>query len=238
MPRSHRGARVSFGGVIALILACALATVSAQVSSTTISACVQRTSGTVRIFPAGTSCQPSEFPVQWNTVGPQGPKGDKGDPGIPGPKGDPGIAGPKGDPGAQGLKGDTGEQGPKGDPGVAKGISTAVYGSVDKDGGWVDASQQTDWWSDYQYMYSNAWLYVVELLTFKDSTKLPMCAVSPRPDYNGAYYEWTHHQVAVVSVVWSNYYKNWRFYVYSSQLDGSGAWVPLKQAFDFVCVQK
>jgi hypothetical protein len=229
MLRSQKAARVAFGAVVAVVLAGALTTVSAQVSSATVSACVHRVSGIVRILPAGSACQPAENLVQWNIVGPPGPKGDKGDPGV---------AGPKGDTGAQGPKGDAGIQGPKGDPGGAKGISTAVYGSVDDDGGWVDSSQQADWWSDYQYMYSNAWLYVVELLTFKDSTKLPMCAVSARPNYNGSYYEWTHQQVAVVSVAWSNYHKSWRFQVYSSQLDGSGTWVPLKQGFDFICVQK
>jgi hypothetical protein len=226
MLRSQKAARVSFGVVVAVILAGALTTVSAQVSSTTVSACVHRVSGIVRILPAGSACQPPENLFQWNIAGPPGPKGDKGDPG------------PKGDTGAQGLKGDTGAQGPNGEPGVAKGITTAVYGSVDKDGGWVDSSQQADWWCDYQYMNSNAWLYVVELLTFKDSTKLPMCAVSARPNYNGSYYEWTHQQVAVVSVAWSNYHKSWRFQVYSSQLDGSGNWLPLKQGFDFICVQK
>jgi hypothetical protein len=256
MLRSQQAARVSFGVVVAVILAGALTTVSAQVSSTTVSACVHRVSGIVRIHPAGSACQPAEYVFQWNIGGQPGPKGDKGDPGvagpkgdtgaqgpkgdagIQGPKGDAGVQGPKGDTGAQGLKGDTGDQGPQGDPGVAKGITMAVYGSVDKDGGGVDSSPQADWWSDYQYMYSNAWLYVVELLTFKDSAKLPMCAVTARPNYNGSYYEWTHQQVAVVSVAWSNYYKSWRFQVYSSQLDGTGNWLPLKQGFDFICVQK
>jgi hypothetical protein len=200
-----------------------MATVSAQLSSTAVSACVHRVNGNVRILPAGTPCQPNEYPIQWSLVGPQGPKGDKGD------KGDQGIPGSKGDTGAQGLKGD---------PGVAKGITTAVYGSVDKDGGWVDPSQETDWWSDYQFMYSDSWLYVVELLTFTDSAKTPTCVVSPRPNYNGSYYDWKHQQVAVVSVAWSNFYKNWRFSVFSSQLTGDGGWAPLKQAFDFICVQR
>jgi len=208
MLRSRRAARVSFGVVVAIILAGALTTVGAQVSPTTISACVHRVSGIVRIPPAGAACQPAESVVQWNIVGPLGPKGDPGDPG------------------------------PTGDASATKGLTMAVYGSVDKDGGWVDPSQQADWWSDYQYMYSNAWLYVVELLTFKDSTKCPMCAVSARPNYNGAYYEWTHQQVAIVSIAWSNYFKAWRFYVYSSQFDASGNPVPLKQGFDFICVQK
>jgi hypothetical protein len=265
MLRSHSAARISVGVLVSIILAGASTTVSAQVSSTTVSACVHRASGLVRIFPAGSGCQPAEYLVQWNVVGPPGPKGDKGDPGVagpkgdtgaqgpkgdagiqgakgdagaPGPKGDTGAQGPKGDAGIQGAKGDAGDQGPKGDPGVANGVTTAVYGSADQNGGWVDSSQQADWLSDFQYMYSNAWLYVVELRTFKDSTKIPMCAVSARPNYNGSYYEWTHQQVAVVSVAWSNYYKNWRFQVYSSQLDGSGNWIPLKQGFDFICVQK
>ncbi len=292
MPRSRWAGRVSFGVVVALILASAGATLSAQLSPTVVSACVHRMTGNVRILLPGAPCQPNEYAMQWNLTGPQGPKGDKGDQGVAGPKGDPGVAGAKGDPGAQGpkgdqgaigakgdqgipgvkgdpgamgpkgdqgatgvkgdqgiagakgdtgpegLKGDTGPQGLKGDPGVANGVSTAVYGSVDKDGGYVDLAQQTTWWSDYQYLYSDQWLYIVELLALPDQTKPPACVVSPRSNPGVSGYDWLHAQVAVSRIAWSNAFKRWRLYVSSSQVDASGVLIPLKQPFDFICVQR
>jgi hypothetical protein len=217
MPQSHLAGRVSFGVAVAFFLACACVPLGAEASSGVVSACVQRVSGVVRILPAGTTCHPGEYPVEWNVTGPQGPKGDKGDAGAPGAPG---------------------PQGPKGDSGGTNGIATAVYGSVDKDGGWVFASQQADWLSSYQYMYSDYWLYVVELPTFTDQTKVPACFVSARPGYDGSAYDWQHVQVGVASVAWSYAYNRWRFYVLSSQVDASGNWIPLKQAFDFICAQK
>jgi hypothetical protein len=226
MPRSHWAARSSLGVAVALALACGWVSLGAQAPSAVISACVHRVTGNVRILPAGAACQPNENPAQWNVAGPQGPKGDKGD------KGDPGV------PGTPGAPGEPGPQGPAGPSAASSGASSAVYGSVDRDGGYVDSSQQADWWSDYQYMYSDHWLYVVELMALSDSTRTPTCVVSPRPAYNGSVYDWQHYQVAVASVAWSNYYKRWRMSVFSSQLDASGNWLPFKQAFDFICVQK
>jgi hypothetical protein len=144
----------------------------------------------------------------------------------------------KGDNGTPGPKGDTGAQGPKGDPDIAEGVTTAVYGSVDKDGGWVDLSQQSDWSSDYQNMEQDKWRYTVELLTLTDHANPPACVVSPRPHYNGSDNEWLHYQVAVAAVDWANSRGYWRLSVISSQVDSLGALVPLKQAFDFICVQK
>lgn len=74
MPRSHWCARVSFVVVVAFILAGTSATLSAQIASTVVSACVHRVNGNVRVLPPGTVCQPNEYPFQWNVSGPQGPK--------------------------------------------------------------------------------------------------------------------------------------------------------------------
>lgn len=226
MPQSHLAGRVSFGVAVAFFLACACIPLGAQASSGVVSACVQRVSGVVRILPVGTACHPGEYPVEWNVTGPQGPKGDKGDPGAPGA------------PGPQGAPGEPGPQGPKGDSGGTNGITTAVYGSVDKDGGLAVSSQQGDWLSRYQYMYSAYWLYVLEFPTFTDQAKVPTCFVSARPGYDGSAYDWRHVQVGVASVAWTSAYNRWRVYVFSSQIDASGNWIPLKQAFDFICVEK
>src|SRR4051794_14820286 len=70
--------------------------------TTTINACVQKSSGNVRIPQDGKGCTNTESPTSWNVVGPAGPQGPAG------PKGDPGPAGPQGPVGPQG------EQGPQG----------------------------------------------------------------------------------------------------------------------------
>jgi hypothetical protein len=49
---------------------------------TTYYACVNNSSGTIKVWTEPTDCGTNEFPIQWNNVG---PKGDKGDPGPPGP---------------------------------------------------------------------------------------------------------------------------------------------------------
>lgn len=62
----------------------------------TINACVNRTTGDVRILQAGQTCTTAEEPLQWGVVGLQGP------------------IGPAGPPGAQGATGATGPRGPQG----------------------------------------------------------------------------------------------------------------------------
>src|SRR4051794_7411291 len=81
--------------------------VSAGAASTpsTISACVQNNSGTVKIVDAGDTCHGNESLLTWNQQGPTGatgPAGPKGDTGAAGPAGATGPAGPAGAPGAAG----------------------------------------------------------------------------------------------------------------------------------------
>ena len=52
-------------------------TVSAQTASV-INACVNRTTGIVRIVPDGTNCQRNETSYRWNVQGPAGPAGGTG----------------------------------------------------------------------------------------------------------------------------------------------------------------
>jgi hypothetical protein len=47
--------------------------------NTTIYACVNSTTGNVRIVSAGSSCIKSEYSLTWNQQGPQGPAGSNGD---------------------------------------------------------------------------------------------------------------------------------------------------------------
>jgi hypothetical protein len=98
----------------------ALAPISADAQQ--IFACVNATSGAVRIVAQGVACRTPESLVTWNVVGPQGPPGPAGPAGAlgpPGPQGPAGPAGALGPPGPQGPAGPAGAQGSAGQQGPA-----------------------------------------------------------------------------------------------------------------------
>lgn len=107
-------------------------------SSDVINACMNDTTGVLRVVAAGQPCRSHETALSWGQEGPPGeagptgpagppgvagpsgppgPTGLTGDSGPPGPTGPPGPEGPQGERGDPGEKGDRGEQGEKGDPG-------------------------------------------------------------------------------------------------------------------------
>lgn len=109
-------------GLVTLITATnigvATANVQPQERRTTdpIRACVNRTTGEVRIFKNGT-CKADEKILKWSIQGPRGPAGPEGatgEQGPTGPQGDQGPVGPQGERGEQGL---SGHRGPTGAPG-------------------------------------------------------------------------------------------------------------------------
>jgi hypothetical protein len=120
--------RVSgIAGAFAVTLA--LAPISADAQQ--IFACVNATSGAVRIVAQGVACRTPESLVTWNVVGPQGPPGPAGPAGALGPPGPQGHAGPQGSAGQQGPagpqgmsgeRGPYGPAGPKGEPGQASAL--------------------------------------------------------------------------------------------------------------------
>jgi hypothetical protein len=98
----------------------------------TITACVSKSNGRIRVVPPSSSCRSREQRLTWNIRGPKGEPGERGpagEPGATGPagpqgpageRGAPGEAGPQGPAGAPGATGPAGPQGPagpKGDPG-------------------------------------------------------------------------------------------------------------------------
>jgi hypothetical protein len=92
--------------------------VVAENNTTTYYACINNSSGTIKMIDESKTCANNEVKIEWNQVGPKGDKGDTGNTGPqgePGAKGDTGTQGPQGEPGA---KGDTGAQGPQGEPGT------------------------------------------------------------------------------------------------------------------------
>lgn len=78
-------------------------------------ACVTKSTGGVRVVPAGNTCKSNEYPISWNEVGPQGPAGPQGQ---AGPQGDVGAVGPQGEVGPAGPTGPQGDAGPVGPQGV------------------------------------------------------------------------------------------------------------------------
>ena len=93
----------------------ALAPISADAQQ--IFACVNATSGAVRIVAQGVACRTPESLVTWNVVGPQGPPGPAGPAGALGPPGPQGPAGPAGAQGSAGQQGPAGPQGMSGERG-------------------------------------------------------------------------------------------------------------------------
>jgi len=61
-----------------------------------LNGCYQKINGQLRIVSNPGQCNPSELPVSWNIVGPQGPAGPQGPTGAQGPEGPAGPQGPSG----------------------------------------------------------------------------------------------------------------------------------------------
>ena len=119
------------GSLVALLLAAAV-TITLAEETQTFYACVNNSSGTIKIIDEDENCKNNETWISWNQKGPQGdpgeqgpqgeagPAGPQGETGEQGPQGEPGPIGPQGlqgEPGPVGLQGETGEQGPQGEPG-------------------------------------------------------------------------------------------------------------------------
>lgn len=121
----------------------------ASTNSTVYYACVNSSSGTIKMVDADATCKQNEAKIEWNKqgpqgiTGPQGPKGDTGDTGDTGATGPQGAVGPigpegpKGDTGTQGPAGPvgaTGAQGPQGPQGVQGPQGPAGPGQVSRSG--------------------------------------------------------------------------------------------------------
>lgn len=81
------------GGLLLLLLALGVSWALAQSESVVYYACVNNSSGTIKMVSEGEECHKNDILVQWNQVGPQGPQGPQGE---PGPAGEPGPQGPQG----------------------------------------------------------------------------------------------------------------------------------------------
>jgi hypothetical protein len=88
-------------------------------------ACVNNSSGTIKMVAPGTVCENGATLFVWNVagpqgmIGPQGPQGPAGPMGAAGPAGATGGTGPAGPAGATGMTGPAGPAGPQGPAGLS-----------------------------------------------------------------------------------------------------------------------
>jgi len=108
--------RKSLAVLVSLSLVGAAA-VAAPVS-TNVSACVNSSTGVVRIVASTSLCVAGETGRSWALVGPTGPTGPQGSTGATGPAGVAGATGPTGATGPQGPVGASGPAGPTGPTGA------------------------------------------------------------------------------------------------------------------------
>ncbi len=97
---------VTVGALAALATALVVAGVALSAGSSqssTITACVKKSSGAARIVSSGTKCRSNERRVSWKRIGPAGKQG---------------LAGAQGASGAQGAQGQPGANGAPGEPGI------------------------------------------------------------------------------------------------------------------------
>jgi len=85
------GGKVLVGFALSVALLAAVARLDAQ--STTVYACVNNSSGAIKVVGASTACQSNETLNTWNVTGAQGPAGADGPTGATGPQGIPGTNG-------------------------------------------------------------------------------------------------------------------------------------------------
>jgi hypothetical protein len=110
-----------------------LAISSSYADSETITACVKKSNGSVRIITGKMKCAKSERLTTWTSTSDNliGPAGATGSVGATGERGPAGATGNDGAIGPQGIQGLTGATGPKGDTGAtgADGISKVLVAS-------------------------------------------------------------------------------------------------------------
>jgi hypothetical protein len=126
------------GVLLAIVLVAGVAWASTQ--GEVYYACVNNSSGTIKMIAADMDCQKNWTKIEWNQAGPPGPPGEDGEDGLPGP---PGEQGPPGPPGVLGFY--TRTAGFNAAPYQAVNLyATCDTGDVVTGGGF-SASQPVDW---------------------------------------------------------------------------------------------
>jgi len=118
--------RFAVGATAALILG--MIATGSVVGNGQIYACVNNSSGTIKIVSVTTECPNGSMLLQWNQVGLTGPAGPAGADGATGPAGPAGADGATGPAGPAGADGATGPAGPATLSGLIVYPSTGVSG--------------------------------------------------------------------------------------------------------------
>ena len=100
---NHSIAKSVMIGVLVMAAIFGVSSVWAQDNNVTYYACVNNSSGTIKMVDENKACSNNEVKISWNQVGPKGDTGATGPAGPQGPKGDTGAAGPTGPQGPQGV---------------------------------------------------------------------------------------------------------------------------------------
>jgi hypothetical protein len=109
---------IGIGVGLVLLLAVAATWTWAEGTETVYHACVNNSSGTIKMIAPDEECKNNETRIMWNALGPAGPPGPQGSAGADGADGEPGPPGPAGADGAEGAVGPQGPQGPAGADGA------------------------------------------------------------------------------------------------------------------------
>jgi hypothetical protein len=202
-------------GLVLVVFTAAISETSAQ----TIYSCYNKNSGAMRYVTGPGKCKKTETEISWNTTGVAGPQGLKGDTGATGP------AGPTGPQGSQGI------QGPAG---VANGITTAIHGRADSNGGWISG----DNWRTYSVNEGTYEMtYFIALSNMDDNTKQPpTCVAVPNP--NPLVY--CSHIFYLQPAWFDSNMGTWNFTVISAGwcTGAPSNRVAFRTAFSFICVQE
>src|SRR5205809_1221187 len=105
---------------LAVVFVMSTAGLAGAITTGLIYACVNNSSGTIKIVSAASQCLNNEIQLVWNgegVAGPTGPTGPTGATGATGPTGATGATGPTGPSGANGVAGPTGATGVAGPTG-------------------------------------------------------------------------------------------------------------------------
>lgn len=108
-------ARIAFVTVVGLLAS--VFAIGGVVAYETYFACVNNSSGTIKVVSSQGECKAGDYFIEWNAQGPPGEAGPMGPRGPQGEQGQTGVQGEPGEPGAVGLQGETGPVGPQGPAG-------------------------------------------------------------------------------------------------------------------------
>ena len=188
--RAQRRAGPALAAVAIAGLALGAGTIATAGDDTTYYACVNNSSGTIKMVRADGTCATNEQRIVWNQQGPQGLPGPAGPAGVDGaagpagavgpagpagaegPAGPPGPAGEDGAAGAEGPAGPAGPMGPAGPSGPA--VAPTVYASSGplSEVPWFDPKGGPEWVADSAQVPAGSYVVVLSMPLSNHATEV------------------------------------------------------------------